>query len=39
MIAYGLTKMVDPHPTQQLVIAADTGKGELQINWQLRHLG
>jgi uncharacterized heparinase superfamily protein len=28
-----------PHPTQQLVIAADTGKGELHISWQLRHLG
>ena len=28
-----------PHPTQQLVIAADTGKGALHISWQLRHLG
>ena len=28
-----------PHPTQQLVIAADTGKGELHVSWQLRHLG
>lgn len=28
-----------PHPTRQLVIAADTGKGGLTIGWQLRHLG
>ena len=28
-----------PHPTRQLVIAADTGKGGLHISWQLRHLG
>lgn len=28
-----------PHPTQQLVIAADAGKGGLNISWQLRHLG
>jgi uncharacterized heparinase superfamily protein len=28
-----------PHPTQQLVIAADTGKGERHVSWQLRHLG
>ena len=28
-----------PHPTRQLVIAADTGKGGLNISWQLRHLG
>ncbi len=28
-----------PHPTHQLVIAADTGKGGLTISWQLRHLG
>lgn len=28
-----------PHPTRQLVIAADTGKGGLSISWQLRHLG
>jgi len=28
-----------PHPTRQLVIAADTGKGGVTIGWQLRHLG
>ena len=28
-----------PHPTRQLVITADTGKGGLTIGWQLRHLG
>jgi uncharacterized heparinase superfamily protein len=28
-----------PHPTRQLVVAADTGKGGLHISWQLRHLG
>lgn len=28
-----------PHPTHQLVIAADTGKGGLTIGWQLRFLG
>ncbi|MEP7348352.1 MAG: heparinase II/III family protein [Sphingorhabdus sp.] len=28
-----------PHPTRQLVIAADTGKGGLNIGWQLRFLG
>lgn len=28
-----------PHPTRQLVIAADTDKGGLTIGWQLRHLG
>ncbi len=28
-----------PHPTRQLVIAAQTGKGGLTIGWQLRHLG
>ncbi len=28
-----------PHPTRQLVVAADTGKGGLTIGWQLRHLG
>lgn len=28
-----------PHPTRQLVIAADTGKGGLTIGWQLRFLG
>lgn len=27
------------HPTRQLVIAADTGKGGLTIGWQLRFLG
>ena len=28
-----------PHPTRQLVIAADAGKGGLTIGWQLRFLG
>ena len=28
-----------PHPTRQLVITAETGKGGLTIGWQLRHLG
>jgi uncharacterized heparinase superfamily protein len=28
-----------PHPTRQLVIAANSGKGGLTIGWQLRHLG
>ena len=28
-----------PHPTQQLVIGAETGKGGLTFSWQLRHLG
>lgn len=28
-----------PHPTRQLVIAAETGKGGLTIGWQLRFLG
>ena len=28
-----------PHPTHQLVLAADAGKGGLNISWQLRHLG
>lgn len=28
-----------PHPTRQLVIAADSGKGGLTIGWQLRFLG
>jgi uncharacterized heparinase superfamily protein len=28
-----------PHPTRQLVIAAQTGKGGLTIGWQLRFLG
>lgn len=28
-----------PHPTRQLVIATDTGKGGVTIGWQLRHLG
>lgn len=28
-----------PHPSQQLVIAADAGKGGLSLGWQLRFLG
>ena len=28
-----------PHPTRQLVIAADAGKGGLTVGWQLRFLG
>lgn len=28
-----------PHPTHQLVIGADSGKGGLTFSWQLRHLG
>ena len=28
-----------PHPTRQLVIATDAGKGGLTIGWQLRFLG
>ena len=28
-----------PHPTRQLVIAAETGQGGLTIGWQLRFLG
>ena len=28
-----------PHPTRQLVIAAESGKGGLTIGWQLRFLG
>ncbi len=28
-----------PHPTRQLVIATDTGKGGVTIGWQLRFLG
>jgi uncharacterized heparinase superfamily protein len=28
-----------PHPTRQLVLQGETGKGGMTIGWQLRHLG